>query len=172
MINKFLDRIAQTLLACAALLSFALAFVVCADIVGRYFFGKPLKGTPEMAAMAIVIVAYLQAPYAVRSGSMLAVDALYMHYPTRLKSLVSLVGSLLGMFLFALICAGGYEHAVDAWVSGEYEGEGALRVPAWPARWVLVVGTALASISYLTLALKQTVSLLRRTEPPTTSSDH
>ena len=107
MINKFLDRIAQTLLACAALLSFALAFVVCADIVGRYFFGKPLKGTPEMAAMAIVIVAYLQAPYAVRSGSMLAVDALYMHYPTRLKSLVSLVGSLLGMFLFALICAGG-----------------------------------------------------------------
>jgi TRAP-type C4-dicarboxylate transport system permease small subunit len=172
LIDKLLDRIAQTLLVCAALLGFALAFVVCTDVVGRYFFNKPLKGTPEMVSMAIVIIAYLQAAYAIRSGGMIAVDALYMNYPTRLKSLVSLVGSLLGVFLFALICMGSWERAIDAWVTGEYEGEGALRVPAWPAKWVLVVGTALASISYLTLALKQIVSLVRGTEPPTTSVAH
>lgn len=170
--DTFLDRVGQFLLVCAAVLGFTLAFIVCTDVVGRYFFNRPLKGTPELVSMAIVIIAYLQACYAIRSGGMIAVDAFYVSYPTRIKSLVSLIGSLLGIGLFALICFGSVGNAHDAWVSGEYEGEGALRVPAWPAKFVLVLGAALASLSYLTLALKQVVSLIDGTEPPTTSVAH
>ena len=168
--DRFLDRVGEALLVAAALLGFALAFVVCTDVGGRYFLGMPLKGTPEMVSMAIVIICYLQACYAIRSGGMIAVDAIYVHYPLRLKSLVSLIGSLLGIFLFGLIFFGSWDRAIDAWVSGEYEGEGALRVPAWPAKFVLVVGTFLASLSYFTLALKQVVALVRGVEPPTTST--
>jgi TRAP-type C4-dicarboxylate transport system permease small subunit len=170
--DKILDRIGESLLVCAAMLGFILAFIVCTDVVGRYFFNSPLKGTPEMVSMAIVIIAYLQASYAIRSGGMIAVDAFYVNYPTRLKSLVSLIGSILGVILFALICSGSFHGAVDAWVSGEYEGEGALRVPSWPAKFVLVVGTFLASIAYFTLALKQLSSLIRGTEPPINSVAH
>ena len=170
--DRILDRIGEFLLICAAVLGLCLAFIVCTDVVGRYFFNSPLKGTPEMVSMSIVIIAYLQACYAIRSGGMIAVDALYVNYPTRLKSLVSMIGSILGIFLFGLICFGSYERAIDAWISGEYEGEGALRVPAWPAKFVLVVGTFLASLSYLTLALKQFSSLLRGTEPPINSVSH
>jgi TRAP-type mannitol/chloroaromatic compound transport system permease small subunit len=171
-IDKVLDRIAQALLMCAALLGFCLAFVVCTDVGGRYFFSTPLKGTPELVSMAIVIIAYLQAGYAIRSGGMIAVDAFYVHYPMRMKALVSLIGSLLGVFLFALIFLGSYERAIDAWVTGEFEGEGALRVPAWPAKFVLVIGTLLASLSYLTLAIKQFRALLQGTEPPISSVAH
>ena len=32
--------------------------------------------------------------------------------------------------------------------SGEYEGEGALRVPVWPARTVVVIGSLLVVASY------------------------
>ncbi len=170
--DRILDRVGEGLLVCAAVLGFCLSFVVCTDVVGRYFFNTPLKGTPELVSMAIVIIAYLQACYAIRSGGMIAVDAFYASYPTRMKSLVSLIGSILGMFLLALICSGSFHGAVDAWVSGEYEGEGALRVPAWPAKFVLVLGTALASLSYLTLALRQFLSLLRGTEPPINSIAH
>jgi TRAP-type C4-dicarboxylate transport system permease small subunit len=170
--DKILDRVGETLLVCAACLGFVLAFIVCTDVVGRYFFNSPLKGTPEMVSMSIVIIAYLQASYAIRSGGMIAVDAFYVSYPTRLKSLVSLIGSVLGVILFALICTGSFHGAVDAWVSGEYEGEGALRVPAWPAKFILVLGTFLASLAYLTLALKQLSSLIRGTEPPINSVSH
>lgn len=170
--DKVLDRVGEGLLVCAALLGFCLAFVVCTDVGGRYFFNTPLKGTPELVSMAIVIIAYLQACYAIRSGGMIAVDAFYVSYPTRLKSLVSMIGSILGVCLFALICFGSVERAIDAWATGEYEGEGALRVPAWPAKFVLVLGTALASLSYLTLALKQLSSLVRGTEPPINSVSH
>ena len=170
--DRFLDRVGQTLLVIAAMLGFFLAFIVCTDVVGRYFFNTPLKGTPELVSMAIVIIAYLQACYAIRSGGMIAVDAFYVSYPNWLKSLVSLTGSVLGVFLFALICFGSTERAIDAWVSGEFEGEGALRVPAWPAKFALVLGAALASLSYLTLALKQFSSLMQGTEPPISSVAH
>lgn len=170
--DTVLDRISQTLLVCAALLGFVLAFIVCTDVAGRYFFNAPLKGTPEMVSMAIVIIAYLQAGYAIRSGGMIAVDAFYVNYPNRLKSLVALIGSVLGILLFAMICLSSIGNAHEAWITGEFEGEGALRVPAWPAKFVLVVGTALASLSYLTLALKQISSLLKGTEPPISSVAH
>ena len=32
--------------------------------------------------------------------------------------------------------------------SGEYEGEGALRVPVWPARLVVLIGSFLVVVSY------------------------
>jgi TRAP-type C4-dicarboxylate transport system permease small subunit len=50
------------------------------------------------------------------------------------------------------VCWGSFEPAAPAWTSNEFEGEGALRVPAWPARFIIVVGTALATIQYLIAA--------------------
>ncbi|MBM3540255.1 MAG: TRAP transporter small permease subunit, partial [Alphaproteobacteria bacterium] len=76
MIDRYLDRVARILLMIAAALGFLLSFLVCADVIGRVIFNSPVKGTPEMVSMAIVIIAYLQAAYAIRSGGMIGVDAL------------------------------------------------------------------------------------------------
>ncbi len=171
-IDFILARLSEILLVIAAILGFLLAFVVCADVGGRYFFDYPIQGTPELVSMAIVMICYLQAGYAVRSGGMIAVDAFYANMPTWMKGVVAIVGSLLGFGFFALIFWGSYERAVDAWVSGEFEGEGAMRVPAWPTKWSLVVGCALASLSYLLLAIKQLGQLTRGQEPTMAASSH
>ncbi len=55
---------------------------------------------------------------------------------------------MLGILFFGLIVWGSYEPTLHAWTSGEYEGEGALRVPALPARVVILGGAALVVISY------------------------
>ena len=47
---------------------------------------------------------------------------------------------------------GSLDSAIHSWVAGEYEGEGALRVPAWPTRFTILFGSAVASISYLLMA--------------------
>ena len=46
---------------------------------------------------------------------------------------------------FGLIVWGSYEPALHAWNSGEFEGEGALRVPVWPARFVVMFGALLVT---------------------------
>ena len=49
---------------------------------------------------------------------------------------------MLGILFFGLIVWGSYEPTLHAMASGEYEGEGALRVPVWPARIVVMIGAA------------------------------
>jgi len=125
--------VTTALLVVAAILGFLLSFVVVADVVGRVGFNSPLKGTPEMVSISIVMICFLQAGYAVRSGGMINVDFLLMRMPPRMQSLVLAAGALLGVAFFGLVCFGAIEPAMHAWRSNEFEGEGAMRVPSWPA---------------------------------------
>jgi TRAP-type C4-dicarboxylate transport system permease small subunit len=148
LLNRWSDWIAKALLAFAASLAFLLSFLVVADVVGRTAFGAPVKGTPEIVSMSIVVICFLQAAYAIRSGGMLHVDVIPAMLPARLREALAALGCLLGVAFFAVIVYGGIDPLAHAWSSGEYEGEGALRVPTWPARLIVLVGAGLAALNY------------------------
>jgi TRAP-type C4-dicarboxylate transport system permease small subunit len=101
---------------------------------------------------ALVIILFLQAGYAVRSGGMINVDFLLVRMPPGVQSYVMTIGALFGAAFFGFVCWGAIDPAIYSWMSNEYEGEGALRVPSWPARWIVVLGTGLAALSYLLVA--------------------
>jgi TRAP-type C4-dicarboxylate transport system permease small subunit len=172
MFERALDAIAQALLVIAAVLAFSLCFLVVADVAGRVLFNHPVQGTPEIVSSAIVVICYLQASYAVRSGGMINLDAVTSLMPLRAQSLVACISALLGVFLFGLICWGSLEQSNYAWMSGEFDGEGALRVPAWPARFILTLGSFLTALCYGVLALKQFLAFLNGGPPAVASSSH
>jgi TRAP-type C4-dicarboxylate transport system permease small subunit len=148
LLDRWSDWVAKALLAFAATLAFLLSFLVVADVVGRTVFSAPVQGTPEMVSMSIVIICFLQASYAIRSGGMLQVDVLPALLPPRARAALAAFGCLLGCAFFAVIVYGSLDPLAHAWRSGEYEGEGALRVPTWPARFVVLLGSALAALNY------------------------
>ena len=148
----FSDRLSKFLMVVAAAWTFGLAFLVMGNIVGRTVFDAPIYGTAEIVAASIVIVVFLQAGYAIRSRSMLKADFLVIHLPDVVQRIFLAVGYLLGAAFFLMIITGGWEESILSYVEGEYEGEGALRVPSWPARWTVLVGSALAMINYLVMA--------------------
>lgn len=148
----FSDRLSKFLMIAAAAWTFGLAFLVMGNIIGRSVFDSPIYGTAEIVAASIVIVVFLQAGYAIRSRSMLKADFLVIHLPESVQRFFLAIGYLLGAAFFLMIITGGWEESVLSFVEGEYEGEGALRVPSWPARWTVIVGSALAMINYLVMA--------------------
>lgn len=148
----FSDRLSKFLMVAAAAWTFGLAFLVMGNIVGRYVFDAPIYGTAEIVATSIVIVVFLQTGYAIRSRSMLKADFLVHHLPETVQRILLAIGYLLGAAFFLMIITGGWEESVLSFVELEYEGEGALRVPAWPARWTVMIGSALAMINYLVMA--------------------
>ena len=101
MLDRALEWISRTLLVLAALLAFVLCFIVVADVIGRVLFNRPLKGTPEIVSYSIVVICYLQAAYAIRSGGMISTDAFTAYLPLRVQSLLAAFGALLGVLLFA-----------------------------------------------------------------------
>jgi TRAP-type C4-dicarboxylate transport system permease small subunit len=140
------------MLACAAIIIFLLGFLVCADVIGRAFFNSPVKGTPELVSMSIVIICFLLAGYAVQSGGMIYTGVVVDLFGVRGRAFAQLLSALLGIAFFGIIVWGSYEPMLHAIVSGEYEGEGALRVPVWPARAIVVIGSVLIVTSYILLA--------------------
>ena len=146
------DKIAKFMMVLAAAWAFGLTFIIIADIVGRGAFNDPLNGVREIVANSIVMIVFLQAGYAVRSRSMLRADFLIDVMPSWVKRPALLIGYLLGFAFFLTIILGGWDLAIASWVRGEFEGEGALHVPSWPTRFMILIGSALAAINYLVLA--------------------
>lgn len=159
------DWVTRALLVVAAVLGFLLSFLVVADVVGRVVFNSPVKGTPEIVSFSIVIILWLQTAYAIRSGGMLHVEAFVSLLPPRAQSALAVVGALLGAAFFGLVLWGSFEPAAYAWNSDEFEGEGALRVPVWPARFLIILGAALAVLNYLILAVERARGFLAGTAP-------
>jgi TRAP-type C4-dicarboxylate transport system permease small subunit len=148
----FSDRLSKFLMIVAAAWAFGLSFLVLGNIIGRFAFDSPIYGTAEMVAASIVIIVFLQAGYAIRSRAMLRADFLVIHLPDIVQRILLAFGYLLGAAFFLMIITGGWEESILSYVEGEYEGEGALRVPSWPARWTVLIGSALAMINYLVMA--------------------
>jgi TRAP-type C4-dicarboxylate transport system permease small subunit len=136
----------------AAAWAFALSFLVLADIIGRGVFDAPVHGTAEMIAASIVIIVFLQVGYAIRSRSMLKADFLVSRFPEGVQRFLLAIGYLLGAAFFVMIITGGWEESILSYVENEYEGEGALQVPSWPARWTVLLGSVLAVINYCVMA--------------------
>ena len=146
------DKVAKVTMVMAATWAFILTFIIMADIIGRSVFNHPVHGVREIVANSIVIIVFLQAGYAIRSRSMLSAEFLIDHFPDGLRRAVLGLGYLLGAAFFVFVIWGGWQLAIDSWVGDEFEGEGALRVPAWPTRFMILAGSALAVVNYLVLA--------------------
>ena len=91
MLRDLNARLVRLLLAAAAIIIFLLGFLVCADILGRGVFNSPVKGTPEMVSMSIVIICFLLAGYSVQSGSMIYTDVFSSMFGVRGRAFAQLL---------------------------------------------------------------------------------
>jgi TRAP-type C4-dicarboxylate transport system permease small subunit len=148
---RITDQITKILMILAATWAFVLCFITLADIIFRAL-NLPLQGTKEIVANSVVIIIFLQLGFAVRSRSMLSADFLIDAFGPRVRRVLATFGFLLGAAFFAIMCHGAIEPALRSYANGEYDGEGALRVPVWPTRFTILIGSALAVINYLLLA--------------------
>jgi TRAP-type C4-dicarboxylate transport system permease small subunit len=171
MITTTLTWIAKSLLVLASILAFALSFLVVADVIGRSVFSAPVQGTPELVSSSIVIICYLMAVYAILSGGMMEVTLVTDNVPPVIRAILGVIACLLGAALFGLIGWGSIDRFVHSWVANSFEGEGALRVPTWPPRLAVLVGSWLATLAYLLLAVRGVQATLRG-EPFSTGVSH
>ncbi len=154
------DGLTKTLMILAAAWAFVLCFFILADIIARAM-NMPLQGTKEIVANSVVMIVFLQVGFAVRSGSMLRTDFLVGIFGPNASRWVTVFGLLLGAAFFLFLAKAGITPALRSFANGEFDGEGALRVPVWPARFMIIFGSALAALNYLIAAV---IEALGRTE--------
>jgi len=150
---RFSDQLSKFLMILAAVWAMGLSVLIVADIFGNNVYGHAIPGVREIVISSIVMIVYLQLGYAIRSHSMLRSDTLLYAMPVTMRRVALAVGYALGLVLFLMILRGTISPAVYAWTSSEFWGEGALRVPVWPTRFMILIGCALAIVNYVVAAL-------------------
>ncbi len=152
---KLHTLLSQWLSAGGAVLAFLLCLIICADVLSRNIFDAPIHGVIEVVSFAIVIIASIQIPDVVLRKSMLKMTFLQDRLSPKQGRIISTFGYTLGAIFFLFIAIGAYGFAIESWVWEEYEGEGAIHIPAWPARFSVLISAALTCAGYIILIVSE-----------------
>jgi len=161
--GAFLDAATHVLNTIGSVAIFALMCLMLSDLGSRWLFNRPIAGVAEVAGLSIVAIVYLQLGAAVHSGRMTRADFLATMLAARVPRLALVLNALfqlLGTVTMAGLAYVSVGPFVSAWREAETLGTaGVFLVATWPFRGLLLVGTTLAAICYLTLALTAIVRL-------------
>ncbi len=135
----------------SAFWTLALAALIFSDVMGRQLLSQPIPGTKELIQNSVVAITFLQLPLAIYSGSMIRTTILADAVPAPVRRILRTLGALLGLILFLGLIWSTWPSFWDAYRIGEYEGEGALRVPTWPVRGAVLVTSVFGLFAYLSM---------------------
>jgi TRAP-type C4-dicarboxylate transport system substrate-binding protein/TRAP-type C4-dicarboxylate transport system permease small subunit len=96
---------------------FALMFLICADVAGRYLLNAPIKGAAEMVGYSIVTAVFLQMASTLRAGRFTRVEMLIEPLEARRPAAghaLNAVYHLVGAAVFAVITWGTWPKLADA----------------------------------------------------------
>jgi len=143
---------------------FGLMCMMLADLGSRFLFNKPLSGVAETAGLSIVGIVYLQLAATVRCGRMTRADFLsdwIARKAPRFGHLLTALFQLLGCATMSVLAAVSFAPFLTAWTENETLGTtGVFLVSTWPFRGMVVLGTTMAAVCYLTLAVRQVARIL------------
>lgn len=143
--------LARTIHVISAFWVLMIGVLIFIDVTGRYFFGSPLLGTAEIIKNSVVSVTFLQLPLAIYTGSMLRTTVVVELAGPTGRRLIRTLTAVLGIAFFLGTAFSTWEPMLGAWAIGEYEGEGALRVPTYPVRTLVLITSIFAAAVYAML---------------------
>lgn len=156
--RTLLGRVAGGLNALGTVWIFVLLLLVNADVGGRFLFGAPLRGVPEIVSMSIVAIVFLQLAHTALRGRLTRSDALIglLHARApRLAQALEAAFALLGAACCAVLIWAVVPLLERAIEIEEYVGAiGDFTAPVWPVRLVIILGTALAAMVFLLAAAR------------------
>jgi TRAP-type transport system small permease protein len=102
-IERLVGRINNGLRTISMTLLFFMMLFVAADIIGRFFFNKPFKGSTDLIELMMGVVVFSGIAYCAQKDGHARVDVLYNHFPQRFQALLDILTFGASLFVYALI---------------------------------------------------------------------
>ncbi|MFB9859482.1 TRAP transporter small permease subunit [Paenarthrobacter aurescens] len=137
---KWVDRFSLLLAVLGGVATVLLVLTVVFDVIGRFFFNRPLPGTLDLTTFAFMpTLVSLGLGYALLRGEHIRVNLLTAPTGSRVQRIIEIVGMLFTLGTTALFILFGAEKAVAA-MNGKEKAVGTPWLEIWPFRWIIVVG--------------------------------
>ena len=163
-LNAILQTSALALVLLGALGMMGAMLLGTADVVGTQFLGAPVPGALEITESTMVLIVFGALAFAQMRRAHIRVEILYGYVGPRGKAFLDVMTHLAALAFFALLAWQALGEALYSWGLREST-LGYIRFPLYPARWLLVAGTALLLLQ-LALDLMSDLGRMWRGEPP------
>lgn len=166
----WVDRVTSVMNAVGTAWILALMLLISADVAGRGLFGDPINGVPEMVALSIMGIVFLQLANTLRAGRLTRSDALLSALRRRAPRLATGLDALFhlaGALLVWVILSSFYPRFTRSWQRDEFVGAiGNFTAPTWPINLIILIGAAAMLITFLLTAISLGVQSIRGPAPP------
>ena len=156
-INKVLESVGRVILSVMVLL-------ITADVVLRYFFNKPIRGSYELIEFMLVFIVFTGLAYTQTKKGHLRIDLLANSLSPAAQAVINSCTNFLCMGAYILIA---WRSMLNAGVlRGEGATSGLLLIPTFPFMWVVVLGSLLLAISFIVDILDSASDLFKLCKKP------
>ena len=160
-----LDRATALMSALGTALILGIMFLIAADVTGRFFLGRPIAGVPEMVAMSILAIVFLQIANTLARGKLTRSDAFLKMVRTRAPRLADALDAALhgaGAWLIWMLITAFYPLFLRSYGRGQMIGTvGQFLAPIWPVHGIVLIGSVLLFAVFVTRALALSILALR-----------
>lgn len=147
-ILRVYERVEGYFALLAIILIILIMLMVTTDVVGRYLFGRPLKGAMELSENGLVWFTFLSAAWILKREKHVTVTLVVDRLSSRAQSFLGIVTSLIG----AIVCLGivvyGIKVVYHAFEQGSIQIY-VLGLPLGPLYTIIPIGSALLVIRFM-----------------------
>jgi len=160
--EKAVQKIESVLSYIVVALIMAMMFLGTADVIGRYAFNSPIKGTLEISELLMAVAIFFAWGYVQSSNSNIRVDFIIKRYPYKVRQIVELLILLLTFLLFAFITRQSFKVAmIDLGYGRLIEN---VYIPAYPFKLMLSLGAAMVCLETIIQIFYQLGNMTKKGE--------
>lgn len=121
-------------------------FLTTADVVGRYFFHRPVLGAFEITEYLMLIMVFAFLAFAQREKAHINVDIVFNYLPHKWQYILERFNHLVCCIMLVLVSWRGIAHTIDMFHAGDEST--LLKIPDYPFSIFLVVGCVVMAFEF------------------------
>ena len=150
--NQIFGWVVDLMNAAGSLLILLMALIICIDVAHRNIVGEAIPGVTEVLSFSVIMIVFLQATSALRSGRFVRADMLITpltSWNPRIGHSLLMLFDLLGAAVILVIFYGSLPLMMRAWSQSLFFGiPGVFTAPEWPIRVAVVAGSFMLAIQF------------------------
>lgn len=145
---RILGWVEEALAYIGLALVFILMLVTSVNIILRYVFSSPLKGTVEVSGLIMVVIVFLPLAYVQSHGGQIRVDVLISHLPSRAQKIAEAIILIICLGICTILIWQTSRGALNSIKINDVTA-GIVNITTIPSRVSIVVGLFVLSLTLL-----------------------
>jgi len=147
-LQRGLENVINVLVYVGCIVYGIMALIVVANVVGRFVFHKPVKGTVELVEIMMLFIAFFAVPFAAKQRTHITVGLFVHRFPRQLQKRVFQIGYFLSAVIAGIITYQAIVNTLDA-IGKLHETTPVLFIPFAPLKFVMAFGCLILFIVLL-----------------------